>query len=215
MKSSDIEDYNERYSRRLKEFGYSPETLGWGKNGRQEVRFAVLADMAIKNPSSSVLDVGCGFGDLYAFMKKKGWNAQYTGIDIVPGLLEVGRSVHDNIDLRNADISLVNDLQVYDYVIASGIFNAKLKGSDNKIHMSNTIKAMFDHARVAVCIDFMSTYVDFEKEGSWHTDPIWAFELARSLSRRIILRYDYMPFEFALFIFKDDSISEANTFKQL
>jgi SAM-dependent methyltransferase len=210
---ADRQDYIERYEKRLQEFGYSPEALGWGKHGRQEVRFRVLAEYALTKPDSSVLDVGCGFADLYDFLMQHGWHGRYTGIDITPGLLNVAHARHPNLDLREHDIAASTALENYDFVIASGIFNAALKVGDNPTHIENTLKAMYDHARVALCVDFLSSYVDFQKPGSWHTQPGWALDAARRLSARVLLRHDYMPYEFALFVFRDAAISERNVFQ--
>jgi SAM-dependent methyltransferase len=214
MNDTDRKAYIQRYEGRLREFGYSPQTLGWGKHGRQDVRFGVLADYVLQQPESSVLDVGCGFADLYDFLIQHGWHGAYTGIDIVPGLLDVARARHPDLDVRELDITDASaTLERCDFVIASGILNAQLVAENNLIHIENILSAMHQHARVAVCVDFLGTYVDFQMPGSWHTDPAWVFNVAKRLSRRITLRYDYMPFEFALFIFCDDAISERNVFK--
>ncbi len=214
----DVEDrraYIQRYESRLMEFGYSPESLGWGVNGRQEIRFRVLADYVLRSPKSSVLDVGCGFGDLYDFLIQHGWHGQYTGIDIVPGLLEIARERHRGLDLRELDITEASGiLDRFDFVIASGVFNARLKVESNEKHISDSLQAMHQKARIAACADFLSTYVDFQKPGSWHTDPLWAFEVAKHLSKRVLLRHDYMPYEFALILFQDDSVSEQNVFQE-
>jgi SAM-dependent methyltransferase len=214
LKEDDRQDYIEQYESRLRKYGYSPETLGWGKYGRQEVRFSVLTDYALQIRESSILDVGCGFADLYDFLIKKGWQGRYTGIDIVPGLLEVALERHPDLDLRQIDITADSvNLERYDFVIASGMLNAELKVGDNQTHIAKALNSMFQHARVAVCVDFLSTYVEVRKPGSWHTDPGWALSVAKRLSRRVMLRHDYLPFEFALLIFKDDSISERNVFQ--
>lgn len=214
MNDTDRRDYIERYEGRLREFGYSPETLGWGKQGRQHVRFAVLAEPALRHPTSSVLDVGCGFADLHNFLVQKGWRGAYTGVDIVPGLLQMARERRPDLDLREMDLSVCAEgLGLFDFVIASGVLNAALKVGDNAAHIAQMVGAMWARCRVAVCVDFMSTYVDFRKPGSWHTDPAWALGAAKRLSRRVLLRHDYMPFEFALFIFKDDAVSEQNVFR--
>jgi len=213
LREEDRQDYIERYESRLRKYGYSPAALGWGKYGRQEVRFSVLTYYALQMMESSVLDVGCGFADLYDFLIKKGWQGRYTGIDIVPGLLEVALERHPDLDLRQVDITAdAVNLESYDFVIASGMLNAKLKLGDNQTHIVKALKSMFRHARVAVCVDFLSTYVDFKKPGSWHTDPSWALTIAKTLSRRVSLLHDYMPFEFALFIFKKDSVSKRKVF---
>ncbi len=215
MNKRDRADYVTRYEARLKEFGYSPETLGWGKHGRQEIRFGVLAEGALADAKSSVLDVGCGFGDLYHFLTSHGWSGRYTGIDIVPGLLDVGRQRCAGIDLRLADITEPeSDLGHHDYVIASGVINAALEVADNHAHITHLATRMAAHATRAVCIDFMNTYVDFQKPGSWHTDPGWMIGLARTLRRRFSLRCDYMPYESALFIYMDDRVNEQSVFAE-
>jgi SAM-dependent methyltransferase len=214
MRPEDRDDYVERYRARLREHGYSPQTLGWGVNGRQEVRFALLGELALRDPTSSVLDVGCGFADLHDFLHAAGWKGRYTGVDIMPDLLQVARERHPGLDLRELDIVAEGgELQEHDFVIASGVFNAQLKVGDNQSHVRQALRAMHHLARRAVCVDFMSSWVDFQKPGAWHTDPSWALAEARVLSRRLELRLDYMPFEFALVLYRDDSVSPRRVFQ--
>lgn len=215
MKIEDRLDYVTRYEKRLHEYGYSPATLGWGIHGRQEVRFSVLAECALRMPDLSVLDVGCGFGDLYDFLKKNGWQGRYTGIDIVPGLLAVARERHPGIDVRELDITDESvTLDLYDFVISSGTFNAALPSGTNESHVLQALQRMHEHCRYCTCIDFLSSYVDFQKPGAYHTDPGWALAACKRLSRRVLLRHDYMPYEFALFLYRDDSVSERNVFQR-
>ena len=214
MEKEDIAAYINRYEARLKQYGYSPKSLGWGKEGRQGIRFAVLAEEVLKEPNSSVLDVGCGFADLYDFLVACGWKGHYHGIDIVPGLIQIARRRHPKLAIQNCDITSNHGLKnIYDYIICSGVFNAKLSQSDNNHHITKALKSMFKLARKCVCVDFMSTYVDYEHSEAWHTDPIWAFETAMELSRRVSLRHDFMPYEFALFIYRDDTVSNRNIFQ--
>ena len=213
MIQDDRQEYIERYERRVREFGYSPEALGWGKKGRQEVRFGVLCRPILKYPNSSVLDVGCGFGDFYDYLVALGWSGSYCGVDLVPGLLKIAKERHPRLDLRNLDITADDlKLDMHDFVIASGLFNANLSSGENFEQITKALRNMYHLSRIAVCVDFMSTYVDFQHPQGWHTDPGWAFALAKSLSKRVMLRHDYMPFEFALMIYKDDSISDRNVF---
>lgn len=214
MDPVDRKETIERYEARFREFGYSPETLGWGRNARQEVRFSVLAAEAIGRRDASVLDVGCGFADLFDYLVRRGWRGRYVGVDIVPALLNTARERHPDLDIRAHDISEgTGTLEPLDYVIASGIFNAKLPQGDNADHIRRSLKHMFDLSREAVCVDFMTSHVDYRQPGSWHTDPAWALNEALGLSRRVAVRLDYMPYEFALFIYRDATISDRNLFE--
>ena len=214
MKTEDRLDYVQRYEKRLEEFGYSPATLGWGVHGRQEIRFSVLTEFARRLPDCSVLDVGCGFCDLYDFLTAHRWRGRYTGIDIVPGLLDVARQRHPGLEVREMDITDgARSLGQHDFVIASGTFSAALPSGSNAAHIEAALQAMYRSSRRGVSVDFLSTYVDFQKAGAYHTDPCWAFAAARKLTRRVLLRHDYMPYEFSLFLFVDDAISERNVFR--
>jgi SAM-dependent methyltransferase len=213
VKTEDRLDCVQRYEKRLQEFGYSPATLGWGAHGRQEVRFSVLAELALRMPSSSVLDVGCGFCDLYDFLFDRGWRGCYTGIDIVPGLLEVARQRHPDLDLREVDITDDSaPLEEYDFVISSGALNAALPSASNETHIESALRIMHRRSRYVTCVDFLTSYVDFQKPGAYHTDPGWALAAAKRLTRRVLLRHDYMPYEFSLFLFRDDAVSQRKVF---
>ena len=73
------------------------------------------------------------------------------------------------------------------------------------------LRSMYQRSRVATCVDFLSSYVDFQKAGAYHTDPSWALAASKRLTRRVFLRHDYMPYEFSIFLFRDDTISEAQS----
>lgn len=218
MKNSDIKAYVQRYESRLNEYGYSPKTLGWGNTGRQEVRFFILSEHILKFSECSILDVGCGFADLYEYLIGCGWRGKYTGVDIVPGLLAVAKKKHPDINVKISDVSNkeeVKNLGNFDFVVASGIFNAKIKEQSNIEHIESSIRNMFGLCNKGVFIDFMSTSVDFQHEDAWHTSPVWAAEVASLITKGCFsLRHDYMPFEFALFLFKEAIKTSRNTYER-
>lgn len=215
MREIDRLDYIKRYEKRLSEFGYDPQTLGWGKEGKQEIRFGILGSLAMREPKSSVLDVGCGFADFYKFLRLHGWKGQYTGIDIVPGLLAEARKQHPDIRLLQADIGSDDfSIENHDYVIASGIMNATLPSGQTEQNIIRNLKQMFRIANKAVCVDFMTTHVDFQKPGAWHTSPAWILGIGYEMTPRVMLRNDYMPYEFSLFLFRNHSINSRNVFEE-
>jgi SAM-dependent methyltransferase len=210
VRPEDVQDAISRYQERHRKHGYSPLALGWGKVSKQDIRFAVMVQSGIGS-HSSVLDVGCGFGDLDAYLRAQGWRGRYVGVDIVDSLLEEARRQHPGIDVRNNDI-LTNPLrEKFDYVVCSGIFGWVLKEQDNYDYIAEMLRSMFDHAQVAVSADFMSSYVDFVQPGAFHADPAKVLQLARQLSRRVAVRHDYLPFEFAMHIYKGNAIDPQRT----
>jgi hypothetical protein len=100
-------------------------------------------------------------------------------------------------------------------VLASGIFNALLSGEDHWSYVTATLRRMLAVCRVAACADFLTGTVDFRREDLSYTPPEQAFAFARTLTRRVALLHHHMPFEFALYLFKDDRVTEQALFPPL
>ena len=60
----------ERYSGRYKKLKYDVRTLGWGTKEQQNYRFLQTIDNRIEFNGKRILDIGCGFGDYFNFLKK-------------------------------------------------------------------------------------------------------------------------------------------------
>ena len=211
-----------RYTERFHEFGYSPKTLGWDK-GKQPLRFSILSKIIPSvSTSFSIMDIGCGFGDLYAFLSNShAAMFQYYGIDIVPTLIQEGESRYpqNNVKFFCGDfLDVPFDLHI-DYCIGSGLFNFKLTEDDNYEYIENIIKKAFEISEIGIAFDFLSDQVDYKYELTFHSNPSKILTIAYKYTRNVVLRNDYMPFEFALYMYMDESYQKEDTifsrYKQL
>ena len=57
------------YSSRYNLLGNQIRSVGWGSKKNQNLRFKILLKNINVN-KKKILDFGCGFGDLYSFLKK-------------------------------------------------------------------------------------------------------------------------------------------------
>lgn len=203
MNSNDIEIYKKRYVDRLTKFGYSPEALGWGGGKeKQFIRFKNLLEIGCKN-EESVLDVGCGFADLYGYLLELDITLDYVGVDINEKLLEVAKEIYPSVKVLCYDILEKENQQKFDWVISSGVFNAKLKYEDNWDYIKKMVTKMYTIAEKGVAIDFMSTFVDFEHPDAYHTSPAKLIEFSKNeLKANVVLRMDYLPYEFCIYLKK-------------
>jgi SAM-dependent methyltransferase len=199
------------YSDRYKDHGYDPKTLGWFK-GKQELRFSILTSQ-VDLEGQSILDIGCGFGDLNYFLKRRLRSYVYHGIDLVDELVDEGRRRHPEAWVKfSCGDFLAEAPRMFDYIVGSGIFNYRLSEEDNYDYIERTLRKAMDECGTGVAFDFLSDRVDFQKYGfTFHSNPPKVLEIAYRLSKNVILRNDYAPFEFSLFIFKDDSFDAENT----
>lgn len=199
-----------RYEERLKNFGYDLRTLGWRTKRQQYIRFKNLIQIGNLN-NTSVLDLGCGFGDLYDFLSEQNIQVEYTGYDISPKIIEVAIEMHPNLNFEVKDILIDKIDNKFDYILESGIFNWKL--TNNYAFVKKMIKKCFDLCNIGLAFDMMSSYVDFYDEKLFYYDPVKIFKFCKKLSKRIVLKHDYMPYEFIIYIYKIDEIDNENVFK--
>ncbi len=208
MNKFDKNAYIERYNTRLETYGHDIKTLGWGgDNARQFLRFQVsleLENFLNTSKIASVLDVGCGFGDMGGdFMKNNYPNIKYTGVDINSKLIEEGKKKYPELDLRCVDIIEDNFNEKFDLVCESGIFNFKLQSENQSDYIETMINKMYSLSNCGISLDFMSTFVDFQHDGAFHMNEFDAIRLAKKFSKRVVLRNDYLDFEYAIYILKD------------
>jgi SAM-dependent methyltransferase len=208
MKDDKKQQYIEFYSERLEEYGTDPKTLGWRK-GRQPVRFRVLSEIGDLH-GKQVLDLGCGFGDYYQYLKKYYDDTTYYGVDIQPEFVDIAKRKHPDARFEVLDILEDDPSIIPDYIVASGVFNFKLEGMDE--YVNNMLDRMLTLSEEGIAVDFMSSYVDYENEDSYHVDPDDMLRLGKSLTGRVTVRHDYMPYEFALYLYANDNISDRNVF---
>jgi len=98
-------------------------------NASQRYRFRVLTEIAPLE-SATVLDYGCGKGDLYCYLLEAGYRGTYTGFDINPELLELARAKYPGVRFEQRDIEQASINEQFEYVLISGIFNNRI--SDNE-----------------------------------------------------------------------------------
>jgi SAM-dependent methyltransferase len=202
-----IEKYRKGYS----EHGYSPKALGWDK-GRQNIRFEALLSF-FECRDKSILDIGCGFGDLNRTLSLGNGNSyQYLGVDLVSDLLYEGQRHYpqENVRFLNADFLDYPFKETFDIVIGSGIFNHKFDSGENDLFVERVLNKAWSLCTEGFAFDFLSDKVDYRYNHTYHNNPERILGLAYGLSRNVSLRNDYMPFEFCLYVGKDDSFDPAD-----
>jgi len=196
MTDEEVQLVLERYTKRLAALGPVPETLGWTRN-RHVLRYHVLLE-PWGLTTERLLDFGCGFGDLYAYCRERHPGVQYEGIDLNAALVAVGRERYPDAQLsaRNALKDGLNGR--WDVIVASGVFNFKLR--DNWTFVQTVFDLFAGSASRGFAANFLSDRVDYQLDHTFHADPARVLSLAYRYSNRVMLRNDYMPFEFTVYV---------------
>src|ERR1043165_4307416 len=126
MASSKIlKSVNEYYTEKVTAHGATPKGVDWNGPESQELRFKVLLRILEKTkPGFSLLDYGCGYGAMYDYMCQYYTDFLYSGYDISDAMITEARKLHVND--KALWVSDQAELNPYDYVVVSGIFNVRL-----------------------------------------------------------------------------------------
>jgi len=153
------------YAKLYKKFGSSPASIGWTR-GKQDIRFNAITEIGRLN-NSSILDVGCGFGDLLSFLDKRKLQVKYTGVDINQKFIEIAKKKYQKSIFEVRDIEEKPFTKKFDWVFAIGTTN---HGGSYR-YIQQLLSQMFRISKKGIVMDFLSTYVDFTKSGNFHASP--------------------------------------------
>jgi trans-aconitate methyltransferase len=200
MREEDKEALVKLYEDRYRELGHDVRTLGWHGREDQELRFSVLCDIGDLS-GASICDIGCGFGDLLPYLRTRFTDFTYTGVDISPSLVAKARELHPEHRFHCVDILGDDFSEQFDYFLLSGALNFRV--TDNMKLSAGMIERMFSLAQRGVAVNFLTSYVNFQREHNFHHSPEEMFGFARTLTRWAALRHDYPLWEFTLYLYRD------------
>ena len=172
-------------------------SVHWNNLHDQITRFRAL--LQVEDISGgSVLDVGCGLGDLYKYLLQSEIAVEYTGIDIVPGFIFSARQRYPQGNFEIADI---NDIkQSYDYILASGALSFKVE--DNQQYYQNIIKKMYQLADKAVSFNMLDNRIHTDNETYAAYSPIEVADFCSTFANRVEVAVDYLPQDFTIYLYK-------------
>ncbi|HYC36515.1 MAG TPA: class I SAM-dependent methyltransferase [Usitatibacter sp.] len=188
------------YEDKVRRFGYDHRGLGFRSRSSQEKRFEALLALGDFN-GRSVLDVGCGFGDFYEFLRGRGIEPAYTGIDICAPMVSRCRERFGDTDavFAVADVLAHEPHRAYDYVVASGLFGLESPGTRERIEP--TLRRIYGWARRGCAANFLSQLSPLPAEARVYVDPCEALRMGMELTPAVRIDHSYLPNDFTLFLY--------------
>jgi SAM-dependent methyltransferase len=198
-----IHDLQAHYRDLLRQHGDSPQAVQYSSRETQERRFEKLIGIG-ELQGCSVLDFGCGTGQLHDYLSRQGLQVHYHGIDIVDEFLTLCRTKIPNGNFGS--LEQFRDQQ-FDYVMVGGVFNNLIE--DNRGFYQETLKTLFAMTRKGLSFNMMSAYVDYQDEGLFYEYPEQVFSfLKRQVTPYVTLLNNYQvkpgvpPFDFTVYAYR-------------
>lgn len=174
--------------------------LGWVDRSVQEKRFAALCAVGDVN-QSTVLDLGCGYGDLKSYLDERFHGFSYIGVDCVPEFIIQAKQRHGNRPSCYFCIGDASkqDLPVVDYVFASGLLSYRV---EDYRYYYDFIEKMYSSAKVALAFNMLDSATFSDAGFLRGHDPDQALGYCRSLAPRVELMNDYLANDFTIAMYR-------------
>jgi SAM-dependent methyltransferase len=200
LSEADRDAIIQRYAKRFEEFGIDLKALDVGLHyDAQHAVHASIGDMQGK----TLLDIGCGFGHYYEYLRSKGISVDYVGYDFMAPFIEVDRERFPEATFEVRDVTNDEIVHEADYVVMCQVFNNRYQDADNTEVVKAVVRKAFAAARIGISVDMLSSYVNFRVPEMHYFSPEEMFAFGRTLTPFIKLRNDYAPRHFTLFLYKD------------
>lgn len=180
--------------------------MDWNSKESQYTRFEQLCKVVNPSATFSLIDYGCGTGELVNYLSQSFADFNYTGYDVSKEMINTGLAAHKAN--TNVAFTTKSPAAPADYLIASGIFNVKLDLANNEDwleHILETLRTMNTLSTKGFSFNALTKYSDKEymKDYLFYADPLFLFDYCKqNFSRNIALLHDYDLYEFTVLIRK-------------
>ena len=178
------------YKDLLAKHGSTHAAVDCGSQYTHQRRLQVLAEV-IHNHTDSILDVGCGLGHFLDYgpaCRKE----DYLGIDILPEMVEAALLRRPGWRFEEGDIHHPNPLWAADYVVASGLFQFPPV-------FAETFRNLFMLCKKGMAVNFLR----IGSANEYVLRPEQVAYAAFELTPYVILRADYLPNDFTLYLYRE------------
>jgi SAM-dependent methyltransferase len=210
LPDANMNQVRQYYDGKIKTYGATPQGTDWNSDVSQEIRFEQLCKVITQREHVSILDFGCGYGALYDYLIKNGYQVDlYVGYDIVETMVQEGKRLHSN-QSNLMFTSNLNDIPLVDYAVASGVFHVKLKASSQDwLHYIQTgLADLNQRVRKGFSSNFLTSYSDAERMTErpdlYFADPCYLFDYCKkNFSRWVAINHDYRLYDFTIIVRKE------------
>ncbi|WP_420715982.1 class I SAM-dependent methyltransferase [Mycobacterium sp. 663a-19] len=194
------------YTSKLEEHGTTARGVDWNGEAGQTLRFDQLLGIVDVDGRFSINDLGCGYGALLDYLDARGFDVDYTGVDVSAEMVRAGARRFEG----RADVDFICAPRLNreaDYSVASGIFNVRLECPDAEwqSHIEATLDMLQAASRRGFAFNCLTSYSDTAKmrDELYYADPCALFDLCkRRYSKSVALLHDYGLYEFTILVRK-------------
>ena len=193
--------------------GPTVQGVDWGSDAERHLAsqrrmLAVMRHGEAGTPTRpSLLDVGCGYGNLYELARELKVEVDYHGIDLCADMVTAARTRHPAAGWHVGDLLGFAKPRSFDYLVSNGVLTQKLDVSfpDMDRYARSLVRAMFDACRCGIAFNVMTTRVNFTQSHLYYKNPVellgWCME---EITPCVRLDHGYRAYDYTLYLYRDD-----------
>ena len=195
--------FKDLFQQSYEKYGYSHSALQWTSRQTMDNRFEALT-RTIDFENKSVLDVGCGFGDIIPFIEKKTKKFNYLGVDLVEKIVLEARKQYPKYEFTSGDYFANPIKRVFDIVLTSGTLNGNL-GPETLEFRLKAIEVMWEHTCAICAFNMLGSHPQPGNDPGYlvhYADSLEILSFCLTLTPKLVFIQDYDPEDFTVVMFK-------------
>jgi len=195
----DFSNLSEDYEKSLERFGPGPKALLWWDYRSMALRFRELVkDVPIEG--KTILDAGCGMGDLLPYLYAESTNFKYLGVDKNKAFVEIAKKRYEGHDFKVGD-PFNGRIGMFDVVLSSGVMNGNTKNWLAK--RKKMIASLFDQTGEVLAFNMAGGLRPIPNDSLIaYADAREIADFCQSLARKVVLKTDYLDKDFTVVMYK-------------
>lgn len=194
---------------------YGADRWMYPRSEVQQIRFEACLKNLGNIDGRTILDLGCGIGDLAGFLEVNRITPdQYVGADLIDAHVSCAAKKHDGASFSTefftgdpiSDFKNGYWIRAFDYVVMLGVLtNRACSLAEAEALFLDALDFCYSSAKIACAITTVSTYQTEMTVNRMAFDPTFLYQSARRLSERVMLDTTYAPYDQMVLLFKEQS----------
>lgn len=154
--------------------------------------------------NKSILDVGCGVGDLWQHLQRHNIDCDYLGTDLSSEMIKRCRERFPETSFEAQNIVEWETEKTFDYVVAIAIHNIKIANGWEILKQVTTrqFELCTTAAHLSLLTDRFEGYDDHIQP--WRVERVMEFAL--TLTPYVLIQHHYLPHDFSITLYREPII---------
>ena len=195
------------YEEAFKKFGASAKGVDWGKCADVEIRHKKMLQLfdGETKKTTTLLDVGCGYGAFLEFLKRYNIDVDYHGIDLARNSIAYARNNFPDCNFELGDFLAQDFKKKFDYLVCNGILTQKLEASsqDMELFTNELLKKMFSICDKGIAFNLMTNKVNYYAPNLYYRSPVEILSFCfDNLSNQVLIDHSYPLYEYTVYVYR-------------